>query len=256
MKRTLSYIFAGLTVVAVGAYLFFFLGMAAERRHGLECGAVAIEVADSMSRRYITSKDVADCIRKEYGECRGMKAEEIELTKIEELLRAKNAVLGAEAYITPDGVLNVKVIQRVPVLRFRNGEEDFCIDGNCYVFHLQTDGTENLMTVGGHFPVRFADDFQGVPEEGAEWLGNMLSLTNYLKRAGMIAGVTINVLENGDVVIKPEEGRPQFIFGPPTNLSAKFARFEDYYLAIVPKAGVDCYSTVILKYNGQIVCRK
>ncbi|MCD8207417.1 MAG: hypothetical protein LUD72_05730 [Bacteroidales bacterium] len=258
MKRAVSYILASVVVVLLAAYLVFFLGMAERRQSEQVCVDVRIVVADSVANRYITSSDVVSCIVTEYGGCKGRLVKEVDLERIEDLLRAKNAVLGAEAYFTPDGVLNVDVVQRIPAVRFRNDEADFYVDGDCYVFHLQTGGAVPVMTVEGSFPVEVEPDFQGVMpyEAGGKWIGDMLAFSRALKRSGMGSGVKIAVMENGDIVLKPSDESPQFVFGRPENFESKFARMGEYYSAIVPKEGAETYSTVILKYGGQIVCRK
>ncbi len=258
MKRAVSYILASVVVIAVAAYLVFFLGMGAKRHGEQVCAGVKIVVADTVSTRFITPKDVEECIRTGYGECRGMLVEEVNPTKIEDILHARNAVLKAEAYFTPDGILNVDVVQRVPALHFKNDNEDFYADGDGYVFHSQSSGTEHIMTVGGCFPVNVGVGFQGVlsEEDGGKWLRDMLDFSHALAKSGMGKDVSVSVLENGDIVLCPSEGHPQFIFGHPEDFSVRFARIREYYSAIVPKEGADCYSTVILKYAGQIVCRK
>ncbi len=258
MKRAFSYILAGVVVIAVIVYLVYFFAIDTKQRHELVCSDVNVMVADSVNSRFITSKDVEACIQLEYGECRGMLVEEIDLTKIEDILRAKNAVLRAEAFFTPDGVLNVKVNQRIPVLRFKNDKDDFYADSDGYIFHMQTGGAVPVMTIGGHFPINIEAGFQGNMTEEAdrEWIVDMLAFSKALKRAGMSDDVSVSILEDGDIVLLPADGHPQFVFGSPDNFSDKFGRMKDYYSAIVPEEGADTYSTVILKYADQIVCRK
>ena len=53
----------------------------------------------------------------------------------------------------------------------------------------------------------------------------------------------------------PRRGKERFIFGPPVDFEAKFDRISRYYTSILPLNGVG-YTTVNVKYNGQIVCRK
>ena len=68
--------------------------------------------------------------------------------------------------------------------------------------------------------------------------------------------VQIHVDEKGDLILIPDEGREKFIFGQPDSIEEKFRKMELYYTSIVPDKGKDFYSTVNLKYDGRIICRK
>jgi hypothetical protein len=64
------------------------------------------------------------------------------------------------------------------------------------------------------------------------------------------------VNEDGDLVMVPRTGGEKFIFGKPDKAEDKFSRISKYYTAIVPSKGEGFYTTVNVKYDGQIVCRK
>ncbi len=66
----------------------------------------------------------------------------------------------------------------------------------------------------------------------------------------------ITVRPDWDLVMVPRKGKELFIFGQPDNLEEKFTKMEKYYTTILPEKGEGFYSTVNLKYNGQIICRK
>ena len=66
----------------------------------------------------------------------------------------------------------------------------------------------------------------------------------------------INVREDGNLVLVPAEGREKFIFGPPVRIAEKFSLMERYYTAVAPSKEGGYYSTVDLRYKGQLVCRK
>ena len=66
----------------------------------------------------------------------------------------------------------------------------------------------------------------------------------------------ITVLKGGDLLLVPREGRERFLFGPPTDIAAKFDRIRKYYESIAPNCDPGTYSTVNVKYDGQIICRK
>ena len=64
------------------------------------------------------------------------------------------------------------------------------------------------------------------------------------------------VQDNGDLVLVPVEGKEKIIFGRPENAQEKFAKVNEYYKRIKPAVEEGYYSTVNVKYKGQIICRK
>ena len=66
----------------------------------------------------------------------------------------------------------------------------------------------------------------------------------------------IKVESNGDLVVVPAEGKERFIVGRPEAIPEKFAKINEYYRRIKPSVEEDMYSSVNVKYKGQIICRK
>ncbi len=66
----------------------------------------------------------------------------------------------------------------------------------------------------------------------------------------------IRVESNGDLVAVPMEGREQFILGRPEAMPEKFSKINEYYKRIRPSVEENYYSSVNVKYKGQIICRK
>ncbi len=258
MKRYVAYILVAVAVAAVAAYMAVTLSRVGRQRHERHCTGLNVTVTDSSRHSFITARDVAGYISKEYGDCMGQSVGDIDLDRIEKIIRAKNPVMACEAYISSDGRLNVRVVQRTPVLRFRGAGEDFFTDSDGYIFHLQSGGASSVTTVSGSIPVRVGEDFRGELEDSTAeaWIRNMIALSKYMRRVSYWNDASLSVRDNSDVVLTPDTGRPQFILGRPDNFQSKFSRIGKYYSAIVPSAGEDFYSTVNLKYAGQIVCRK
>ena len=68
--------------------------------------------------------------------------------------------------------------------------------------------------------------------------------------------VQYHVNPKGDLTLVPREGDEKFIIGKPEGFGAKFGRIARYYEYIKPAMDSTCYSTVNVKYEGQIICKK
>ena len=95
-------------------------------------------------------------------------------------------------------------------------------------------------------------------EKEKKWIKEMIGLIEYMDESGVWADniVQITVRDNGDLVLIPRQGKEKFLFGGPDDIEEKFSRMEKYYTGIVPAKGEGYYSSVNVKYDGQIVCRK
>ncbi len=233
-------------------------GMRDNRRRQLTCGGINVEFADSYN--FVTPEDIESYLTKEYGAYIGQRLDSVDLAKVEKILNNKSAILKTEAYTTPDGKLNVKVFQREPVVRFQKGGNGFYADEKGFLFPLQSNYTSQVPIIDGEVPLTFESGYKGEPvtEEEKKWLGNIISLVNYMKASKTWATniSQITVRGNGDLVMVPRQGKELFIFGQPDGFEDKFAKIGKYYTTILPEKGEGFYSTVNVKYNGQIVCRK
>lgn len=230
-----------------------------DRRVGqLTCAGVKVEFTDDFN--FVTAKDVEGYLNKDYGAYIGQRLDSVDLLKVETILDGKSAILKAEAYTTPDGYLNVRIRQREPVVRFQKDNNGYYADEKGFLFPLQKNYTSRVPIIDGAVPLNVERGYKGEPKTEAErrWLREAISLVNYMKGSVIweenICQITVR--DNGDLVMIPRQGKERFIFGHPSGFESKFDRIGRYYSAILPEKGAGFYSTVNVKYNGQIVCRK
>lgn len=229
-----------------------------ERRTGqMTCAGIKVEFADDF--KFVTAKDVEGFLNKDYGTYIGQRLDSVDLAKVERILDGKGAVLKAEAYTTPDGYLQVRIRQRKPVVRFQKDNNGFYADAEGFIFPLQRNYTSMVPIIDGAVPLNINRGYKGEPktETEKEWLSETLGLVNYMTGTVWAENISqITVRDNGDLVLIPREGKERFIFGQPSDIEAKFDRIGLYYTTILPEKGNGYYSTVNIKNNGQIVCRK
>lgn len=243
---------------ALGLVCYAISKMNEERRHQVTCAGVRVEFADDFN--FVTAEDIEGYLDKEYGAYIGQRLDSLDLMKVEKLLAGKGAILKTDAYTTPDGYLNVKVYQREPLVRFQKGNMGFYADEKGFIFPLQDNYTSRVPIVDGAVPLNVTAGYKGEAKTDKEklWLSRIVAMVGYMDASKVWAEniSQITVRQNGDLVMVPREGKEVFIFGPPTDVEAKFEKMAKYYTAIVPDKGEGYYSTVNLKFKDQIVCRK
>lgn len=256
MKKKVREI-VSVSVTAATVILLLIIGKAnEEQRNLLTCSGLKVEFTDNYN--FVTEDDVKEWLTAFYGNYVGQRLDSVGLASIEKMLDSKSAVLKSEAYTTPDGILNIILSQREPVLRFQRSDTGFYIDERGFIFPLQENYSARVPIIDGHIPVIYSEGYKGEPhsERETEWLASVLEMVNYMKSSKIWADNIgqISVDEKKDLILVPREGKEKFIFGDPGNYEDKFSRIEKYYQYIKPED--KNYSTVSVKYDNQIICKK
>ena len=246
-----------LLLAAAAAFVLVLLLLGALQRQNRQmqtCTGLQVEFADDYN--FVTEEDVKGYMDSFYGPYVGQRIDSVNLTRIERILDVQSAVLKSEAYMTGDGMLNIRITQRMPVVRFQKGGSGFYVDERGCVFPLQGKFTSLVPVIDGNIPVFYQEGYKGMLEDGklAAWMQDVLAMVSFMNGHRMWAEdiAQISVDGNGDLVLVPREGKEKFIFGTPDNYEKKFARIEKYYQYVRPQKE---YTTVNVKYDGQIICK-
>ena len=259
MSKTVRHIINGVSGALLAACLVVAYMSGVSCRAPLKCTGLNVVIADSSMNRFVSKADVKKFLDKEYGEYVGMLLDSIDLAKVEKIIDGRSAVNKSEAYTTRDGMLNVKVTQRTPVVRFQKSDGGFYADAEGFLFPLQSSYASRVQVIDGEIPLKANSGYKGeiTDEKERAWLGKVIDLVNYMEnsRTWKDKIVQITVCDGGELIMVPREGKERFHFGQPDEIQEKFRKMEKYYTAVVPAKGEKEYSVVNLEYDGQIVCR-
>ncbi len=244
-------------LVAVGLICAYVAGTACRRP--LECKGLNVVIADSSVNRFVSSADIKKYLDREYGTYVGQALDSIDLVRVEKILDGRSAVYKSQAYTTRDGMLNISVTQRTPVVRFQKADGGFYCDAEGFLFPLQSSYASRVQVVDGEIPLKANSGYKGKVENESEreWLLSVLSVINYMEGSKVWRDkiVQITVADGGELTLVPREGREKFLFGQPVRIGDKFRRMEMYYSHILPEKGSGAYTSVSVEYDGQIVCK-
>lgn len=227
-----------------------------ERRHLVTCKKVEISFKDTLN--FVSEDDVRGYLKRELPTFIGVRVDSIRLHEIEKVLDSRSAILSTQAW-TADSVLHISIAQREPVARMETADHAFYIDDRGYIFPVQGDCGKPFPLIKGSLPLHEPVGYKGLPstQEGLDWTRSMLILLQWIKKNKWESRIEmIRVEPCGDLVIVPAEGKERFIFGRPESIPNKFSKINDYYKRIKPAVEENCYTSVNVKYKGQIICRK
>lgn len=259
LKKVVTYCLAALAVMIFGAYLFAASQLSEAGGAQEMCTGISVTVLDSMTNRFVSKTEVAAIITgSEYNPV-GKTREYTDLSEIEDLLEHRSAIRFAEAYIGKNGILNVEITQRRPLLRLQNSSGGFYIDDSGYIFPLVSSFASYVPVVTGHFPIKLQEGFRGNADfKSKKWIGEIMALAEYLDSHPFWNAQIqqIYIEENEDIVLHTVVGDQKILFGKPEDIEYKFAKLKTFYEEIVPVSGWEKYSAVNLKFSDQIVCTK
>ena len=245
-----------LAVVAAGSVAL--RAFTLKERRLLTCDGISVEYSDDF--RVVSPDDVKQYLASNYGSYVGQRLDSIRLDRIEEMLDTQSAVHKCQAFITDDRILHVRLIQRVPVVRFKNGSEWYYADEKGYVFPLPSGYPSRLPIIDGNVPLSIPSGYKGQLMTGKEkqWMLGVIDMVQNMSKAKVWTEniAQIHVDAKGDLILIPRQGKETFIFGSPFEAREKLKKMGDYYKYIVPEKGKDYYSTVNLKYDKQIICKQ
>lgn len=259
MNRTLRYILIAIAAAALAACFTVSYVAGVQARRPIVCKGIRIEVLDSAQNSFVTGEDISKFVRKSCGELVGEPLDSIDLVKVEKAVDSRSAVLKSEAYVTRDSILNIKVTQRRPVVRFQKKDGGFYADAEGYIFPLQSTYASHVQIIDGDIPLAANSGYKGDitdPKE-KEWFKSVMNVVNYMESSKLWKGkiVQISVDSKGNLTLIPREGNERFLFGQPHSLAEKFSKMERYYTTIVPEKGSNRYKRVDVRFKDQIVCR-
>lgn len=259
MKKAVRYLITALVGVLIFGTVSIAFRAGVKSREPIQCKGLNVVILDSLENDFVSRTDVKKFLEKEYGQYIGIPIDSINLSRIEDIIDGRSAVMKSEAYVTKDGMLNIKVTQRKPIVRFQKEGGGFYADAEGFVFPLQSSYASYVQIVDGNIPINMKSGHKGKIEnpKEKEWFDKVMNVVNFIEGSKIWKDriVQIHVDNGGELILIPREGKERFNIGQPVNIKDKFDRMATYYTAIAANREGKTYRTVTLKYDGQIVCR-
>lgn len=242
IKRIL--IIIGLCVLA--GYLIFAVFFFQSKPKDAICSNFKIQTADSTTLRFINVAELEREIDAKRLNPYGKQVKEINTDKIEKALLENKIIRSAEAYISNNGDVIVKVRVKEPVIRIMSDNgENFYIDKDTTVMPLSSHFTAYLPIATGNINTQFARK-QLYPF--AMYLRDNDFWNSQIEQ--------IQVLPNHEIILIPRVGNQKILLGKLDGFEDKLRRLMEFYQKALNKIGWNNYAVINLKYSKQIVCSK
>ncbi|MCW5516050.1 cell division protein FtsQ/DivIB [Muriicola sp. Z0-33] len=192
---------------------------------------------------YTTQAMVNKLLIQYYGKLENVPKEKLVLNTIEKVIETNKMVKSAQVYLTIDGELISKIIQRQPIGRVE-GNTKFYLDEDGRNMPLSDNHTARVPIITGDITAKSLEDVYEIL--------SYINEDDFLRKN--IIGIHIEEEQKYQLKFRVEN----FIvnLGDINDLEKKFNNFKAFYVKAIRDKTLEDYQMVSLEFNNQVVCTK
>ena len=253
-KATIRKILFVMLWVCIGGGMLSLLIAAIGKKNREDCTNYTIAIKGAEENYFIDADDINKLIKSGAGsEIKGKKISEINLKKLEQLLRSNVWIRKAEMWFDNRNVLHVEVYERQPIARI------FTTAGNTFYI----DSTERKLPLSDKLSAR-VPVFTGFIDKKVYSAKDSLLLTDIKNIATYIKNdpfwmsqvAQIDITPERNFELSPVVGNHLIKLGNGKDIGRKFNRLMIFYKQVLAQKGFNAYSIIDVQYSGQVVGTK
>ncbi|TAL58812.1 MAG: cell division protein FtsQ [Bacteroidetes bacterium] len=235
----------------------------------LLCSQVNISILrDPLQENYFVNEGaIRELIAQRFGQVENTSLKNIDVNYLEHLMYANPWVARAEVYLSINGVVDIEIEQRQPILRIINvNGENYYMDSRGRLMRWSPDFTPRALIASGNIKEKY-EEWNKIPV--SELINNDTLKTRtmlddlYMMAKFILADefwsahveqLYVNML--GEIELVPKVGNHTILFGGSDEIAEKFWKLKTFYKEGLNYTGWDNYDTLNLKFNNQVVCSK
>lgn len=228
---------AFLSVAVVALY-----GFADERNQAKKVKNVTVKFVGE-NNLYLTEDAVNKLLIQNYGALENTPKEQLVLNTIEEVVLSNDMVKNAQVYLTVNGELVSKIVQRNPIGRIE-GVSKFYLDDQGKRMPLSRHHSARVPIITGKITGKTLEDAYAI----LDYINN----DDFLRKNV----IGIHIEDEGKYQLKFRMENFVVNLGGVDNLNKKFKNFMAFYAKAAKDNSLEDYATVSLEFNNQVVCTK
>lgn len=238
--------------IGLGLALITLFFSSAKSDIGRRCTGMKIHLADNSRQLIVQEADIKNWATLEGKEqFDGTPVQNINLSKIERRVLGNGNIKEVDAFVDLNGklILNAEAYKPVARIMANHSFPNRYMDIDGHFFPILPNHTPTLLLVSGdYFNTR-----KGLESEKNSDL--LAFIQRIVEDDFWNAQITqINVNSNKEISIVPLMGNHIIEFGKPVNVESKLKKLMIFYEKIMPQEKWSNFTTVSVKYDGQIVC--
>ncbi|ACX83885.1 cell division protein FtsQ [Blattabacterium sp. (Periplaneta americana) str. BPLAN] len=150
----------------------------------------------------------------------------------------------SEVFLSVDGTLNIKILQKEPILRIKNGNKEYYLTKEAENLELSSIYSSKVLLAKGSFS-----------KEEKKHLADLVQTINsdeFLKNQIISIKKTVPNL----FVLIPKIGNHHIILGNIKDFKSKLNKLKAFYKQYLNKIDMNQYQSIDLQYKDQVVAKK
>jgi|SRR6185503_6016821 len=250
-KRIWRYLLIGFAwVISLGG-LVVLMSFIEHKKSEVICKDVKIYIPGN--QYFIDKQEVDQILDIQSHSLIGRPMENINIHSLEAKLKANPFVEFAKVYTDMDGIINVEISQRQPILRIINRfDQDFYVDQHGLKIPLSANFTARVPVANGYIDELFANHVDTLHTETAT---ELFKTADYIRRDSLwdaqIAEIYVN--KDHEIELVPRVGNNRILIGNADSLDTKFKNLLVFYKKAIPQVGWYAYKVINVKYANQVI---
>ena len=263
MKKVFTIIFWVLFAVGLILIVFF----ASKENNNAIAKKPDISIHVEGENAFLTESELLDRLIYKRLYQKNMKVNFVNVKKIEAAIIKMEEVKKVRAYKNIGNSWNIDVELRNPIARiFTLSQKAYYLDDEGFTMGRSSLHTAHVLVFSGFITeimekASVKEIINNDSLKSIRKLDDIYRISNYVCRDSLMNALIGQVYleKNGDFILIPLVGKQTILFGSANSdevVADKFNRLKVFYKEGMPHEGWEKYNTIIVKYEGQIVCRK
>src|SRR3984885_15071668 len=250
-KRIWRYLLIGFAwAVSLGG-LVVLMGFIGVKKSEVVCKDVKIYIPGS--QYFIDRQEIDYILGIQSHAIIGRRMDDINIHELEAKLKSNPFIEFAKIYADMDGIINVEISQRQPILRIMNRfDQDFYVDQHGFKLPLSGNFTARVLVANGYIDELFANHVDTLHTSLAMQL---FKTADYIRKDSLwdaqIAQLYVN--KDHEIELIPHVGNHRILLGDADSLATKFRNLLVFYKKALPQVGWDAYKEINIKYANQVI---
>jgi cell division protein FtsQ len=250
-KKFWKYLLIGFAWTICLGGLVVLMGFIEQKKSEVVCKDVKIYIPGN--QYFIDRQEVDNILGLHNRALIGRRLEDINTHELEAKLKANPFIEFAKVYADMDGVINVEISQRQPILRIMNRiDQDFYVDQHGLKVPLSANFTARVLVANGYIDELFANQVDTLHTPVAM---EVFKTADYIRKDSLwdaqIAQIYVN--KDHEIELVPRVGNNRILLGNADSLESKFHNLLVFYKKAIPQVGWAAYKVINVKYANQVV---
>lgn len=232
------------------------LGAAIQKQQHMSFRSIEVNIDETNGALFLSKEDVLRMLKDDQVNTdKQQPVREVNFGKLERVMENNPYVENAELFVDVNGIIQVNIRQRTPILRVINNQGvGYYLDEDASKMPLSSKFTARVPVATGNILA----GAENSNNHDSVTLQKLYSLAAFINRDTFLTSLIEQVVVNNqrEFELIPSLGNHTILLGDIDELNEKFSKLKIFYRDGLNHVGWNNYSQVNLKYRNEVYCTK